>query len=120
MAERKRQSIGKHFINEGKSIEIDETLTYVMDNSRKYYMFDICPVSAPRMTQSDRWKTNPDHPDINKRQRPAVTKYFAYKNLITLQKNLMNYEVKSVLDVLFLIPMPKSWSIKRENEWFAL
>tara|TARA_R110000803_G_scaffold21216_2_gene53657 strand:- start:5859 stop:6356 length:498 start_codon:yes stop_codon:yes gene_type:complete len=120
MAERKRQSIGTHFTNEGASIEIDESLVYKLDTKRKYYMFDVCPVAAPRMTQSDRWKTNPEHPDINRRQRPVVTKYWAYKNILIIQKNLMNYEVKSVLDILFLIPMPKSWSIKKKEQMNGL
>ena len=120
MTTRKRESIGKCHINEGKCITIDENVIYQLNTERKYYMFNVCPVSAPRMTQSDRWKTNPDHPDINKRQRPAVTKYFAYKNILTLQKNLMKYEVKPVLDVLFLIPMPKSWSKKKKAQMNGL
>ena len=115
MAERKRQSIGKCYVNEGKCIEINEECVYELDRTRKYYMFDVCPVSAPRMTQSDRWRTNPEHPNINKRQRPVVTKYFAYKNVLNLQKNIMQYEVKSILDVLFLLPMPKSWSKKKKE-----
>tara|TARA_R110001592_G_scaffold171756_3_gene410185 strand:+ start:792 stop:1289 length:498 start_codon:yes stop_codon:yes gene_type:complete len=120
MAERKRQSIGSYYVNEGKSVEIKEQEIYVLDTTRKYYMFDVCPVAAPRMTQSDRWKINPEHPDINKRQRPVVTKYWSYKNILILQKNLMNYEVKSILDVLFLIPMPKSWSIKKKEQMNGL
>ena len=67
MAERKRESIGQYYINSGSIIKFDDTLIYELDKNRKFYMFDVCPVSAPRMSQSDRWKTNPNHPDINKR-----------------------------------------------------
>jgi Holliday junction resolvase RusA-like endonuclease len=120
MAVRKRESIGQYFINSGSQIEFDDTLIYELDKTRKFYMFDVCPVSAPRMTQSDRWKTNPNHPDINKRQRPSVTRYFDYKTKLKLQGNLMNFEMIDVLDVLFLIPMPKSWSKKKKKSMNAL
>ena len=72
------------------------------------------------MTQSDRWRTNPEHPDINKRQRPVVTKYFAYKNLLTLQAKQLGYEVKPVVDVLFIMPMPNSWSGKKKDRMNGL
>ena len=32
----------------------------------------------------------------------------------------MKYEVKSILDVLFLIPMPKSWSKKKKEQMNGL
>jgi hypothetical protein len=95
---------------------------YELDQTRRFFLFDLVPISAPRMTQSDRWRLNPEHPDINKRQRPVVTKYFAYKNNLVLQGNIMNFEIKPVLDVLFIMPMPNSWSgkKKRKNETVCL
>ena len=111
---RVRPSLGAIFINEGNEIDYSESV-YLLDPSRKFYLFDLVPVSAPRMTQSDRWRLNPEHPDINKRQRPVVTKYFAYKNELIRQGKQINFEMKEILDVLFLIPMPNSWSDKKKE-----
>jgi len=112
---RVRTSLGVTYINNGDLIDYNENV-YQLDNNRKFYLFDIIPVSAPRMTQSDRWKLNPVHPDINKRQRPVVTKYFAYKNQLIQQGNEMSFEMKEILDILFLIPMPNSWSAKKKDK----
>tara|TARA_R110001599_G_scaffold130235_4_gene305325 strand:+ start:77 stop:574 length:498 start_codon:yes stop_codon:yes gene_type:complete len=120
MSKRKRESIGQYYLNSGEHITFDDTLVYELDKKRNFYMFDICPVSAPRMTQSDRWKVNPEHPDINKRQRPSVTRYFNYRDVLKLQANSMNFKMIDVLDVLFLIPMPKSWSNKKKAAMNAL
>lgn len=117
---RVRKSFGATHINEGSCMEYDETNPYVLDPNRKFYLFDIVPISAPRMTQSDRWRTNPEHEDINKRQRPVVTKYFAYKNELTRQVAELNYEVKPVLDILFIMPMPNSWSGKKKERMNGL
>lgn len=117
---RVRPSLGETFFNDVPGITTNEEEQYILDHNRKFYLFDIVPVSAPRMTQSDRWKTNPNHPDINKRQRPCVTKYFAYKNILKIQANLLKYEIKSVLDVLFIIPMPNSWSNKKKEKMNGL
>lgn len=120
MNERIRKSFGTTYINEGITLQYDEEKPYVLDQTRRFFLFDIVPISAPRMTQSDRWRTNPEHPDINKRQRPVVTKYFAYKNLLTLQAKQLGYEVKPVLDILFIIPMPNSWSGKKKERMNGL
>lgn len=120
MSERVRKSFGTTYINDGSSLIYNEELPYVLDHNRRFYLFDIVPISAPRMTQSDRWRTNPEHPDINKRQRPVVTRYFAYKNLLTLQAKKLKYEVKPVLDVLFILPMPNSWSGKKKERMNGL
>jgi len=110
-----RPSLGASFVNEGKEIDYDAKI-YSLDGNRKFYLFDIVPVSAPRMTQSDRWKLNPEHLDINKRQRPVVRKYFAYKNELIKQGKILNFGMKEILDVLFLIPMPNSWSNKKKDK----
>lgn len=115
-----RKSIGATYVNKGSKITYDEDEKYKLDTSRAYIMFDVCPVSAPRMTQSDRWKTNPEHPDINRRQRPVVTKYFAYKNALKIQANVLKFEIKPVLDVLFIMPMPQSWSQKKKEKMVGL
>jgi Holliday junction resolvase RusA-like endonuclease len=116
MAVMERFSVGSKFVNEGLESVIDETTPYQIDFSRRFYLFDIVPVSAPRMTQSDRWKTNPNHHDPKKRQRPAVNKYFNYKNTLLAQAKEMGFTMKSVLDVVFIVPMPTSWSEKKKGK----
>lgn len=112
---RVKNSLGVYQHNKGtKSLNYDDS-PYVLDKTRTFYLFDVIPVPAPRMTQSDRWKTNPNHVDERKRQRKSVAAYFAYKDLLKLQANLMKYEIKPVLEVLFLMPMPDSWSAKKKE-----
>jgi Holliday junction resolvase RusA-like endonuclease len=120
MNKRIRKSFGQTHIHDGECLQYDEAAPYILDQNRRFYLFDIVPISAPRMTQSDRWRTNPEHEDINKRQRPVVTKYFAYKNELVAQAKSMNYEIKPVLDVLFIIPMPNSWSGKKKERMNGL
>lgn len=72
--------------------------------------FDILPCPAPRMTQSDRWKTNPNHQDENKRQRPGVTRYFAFKDRLRELCFVAGFDLPPVLNIMFIVPMPVSWS----------
>jgi Holliday junction resolvase RusA-like endonuclease len=67
------------------------------------------------MTQSDKWKTNPNHLDPNKRQRKEVTQYFAFKDALVLQANKMKFELKTTLDAVYFTPMPDSWSKKKKE-----
>lgn len=80
------------------------------------YIFTVEPMGAPRMTKSDRWKTDPNHPNPRKRQRPAVTQYFAFQNALLPQANLQRFRIGNRIDVIFYISMPPSWSIKKKNE----
>lgn len=111
---RVKNSFGQCHVNEGSALCVSSE-RYQIDYSRRFYLFDVIPFGAVRMTQSDRWKTNPNHLDPKKRQRKAVTQYFAYKNLITLQANLMKFELGQCFDAVFLIPMPDSWSTKKKE-----
>jgi Holliday junction resolvase RusA-like endonuclease len=61
--------------------------------------YPITPVSAPRMTQADRWK-----------KRPCVLRYFAFRDEVRLRKVSLN----SYDHVTFHIPMPDSWSVKKK------
>jgi Holliday junction resolvase RusA-like endonuclease len=71
-------------------------------------------MGAVRMTQSDRWKTNPRHVDPNKRQREVVTQYFEYKNKVLEQAREMKFELPEVLEIVFCVPMPFTWSEKKK------
>jgi Holliday junction resolvase RusA-like endonuclease len=114
-----KNSFGKWHFNDGVPIDISRE-KYILDHSRRFYLFDVIPMGAPRMTQSDKWKTNPNHPDPLKRQRKSVTQYFAFKQLLQLQANQMQFELENILDVVYLMPMPNSWSDKKKERMNGL
>jgi len=63
---------------------------------------DIIPVAKPRMTQRDRWLNPP---------RPAVARYRAYCDELTLKMNILGFELpESNYWITFYLPMAKSWS----------
>lgn len=111
---RKQNSLGTCHINEGVVTVINQE-KYVLDNTRKYYIFDVIPMGAVRMTKSDVWKTNPNHIDPMRRQRTAVTKYFAFKTLLQTQANQLKYVLGKTIDAVYLVPMPDSWSKKKKE-----
>ena len=114
-----QNSLGEVVVNEGTTTS-PSAEKYVLDNTRSYFIFDVIPMGAVRMTQSDRWKTNPTHIDPKKRQRPAVQKYFAFKTLLTLQAKQVGFELGKHLEAVYLIPMPSSWSEKKKEKMNGL
>ena len=67
-------------------------------------IFEITPMAKPRMTRRDRWA-----------KRPVVLRYFDYKNelrLLAFEKGLI---LGQELHLLFVIPMPQSWSQKKRS-----
>jgi Holliday junction resolvase RusA-like endonuclease len=68
------------------------------------------------MTQSDKWKTNPNHPDPKKRQRLPVTRYFAFKDTLRILSAKASWQLPDVLNIVFLIRMPETWSNKKKRE----
>lgn len=63
--------------------------------------YEITPMGKPRMTQRDKWK-----------KRPCVVRYRAFKDAC----REAGVSVGDVLDVVFVLPMPKSWSKKKKAE----
>jgi Holliday junction resolvase RusA-like endonuclease len=61
---------------------------------------DINPVAKPRMTRSDKWN-----------QRDCVMRYRSYCDELRLQWG--SREVPHTFHVVFIIPMPNSWSEKK-------
>ena len=55
------------------------------------------------MTQRDKWK-----------QRPAVLKYFAYRDFIRLRAG--TWSPGGQVWIVFFVPMPPSWSKKKRAE----
>ena len=111
---RVKNSLGETDYNEGLPFEINVN-KYVINIDRKYYLFDVIPIGAPRMTQSDKWKTNPNHLDPRKRKRKAVEQYHNYKNILTLQANSSDFKLGKHFEVVFFLPMPDSWSQKKKE-----
>lgn len=66
---------------------------------------ELAPFPKPRMTQSDKWK-----------KRPVVVKYWNWKS--SLQEYGINFDSGRV-DVIFFVPMPKSWSKKKCLEMYG-
>ena len=67
--------------------------------------FDVVPVPKPRMTQRDSWK-----------KRPIVLRYYAFKDEVNLQKGDFEFPEYGA-EVWFFLPMPKSWSEKKKQEF---
>lgn len=63
------------------------------------YLFDVEPMGAVRMTQSDKWS-----------HRPEVDRYFGYKQELQLKANILKYRLGNRIHIDFYIAMPKSWS----------
>ena len=64
--------------------------------------YKIIPVPKPRQTRSDKWK-----------KRPCVMRYRAFADECRLKKVRISEEYSHVI---FYIPMPKSWSVKKKYE----
>lgn len=74
------------------------------------YRFDIVPCPAPRLTRRDAIFLDPEHKDPAKRQRACVTRYFAFKREFMRQASLNGFTLGETLRVVFILPMPKTWS----------
>jgi Holliday junction resolvase RusA-like endonuclease len=109
-----KESIGCYFLNDGISFKINSG-KYNIDKKRRFYVFDIVPLGKPRMTKSDKWKTDPNHPDPKKRKREVVHKYHLWQNKFRLQAKKLGYQLGDTLEAVFFVPMPKSWSDKKKK-----
>ena len=69
---------------------------------KKFY---IDPLPKPRMTRADRWK-----------KRPCVIRYWEYKTELQAKLDICGIEIDDVIKVEFGVPMPKSWSKKKNKE----
>lgn len=116
---RVKNSFGQSFINEGTT-KVFSQEKYQIDYTRKFYLFDVIPVGAVRMTKRDRIFTNPNHEDPLKRQRKSVTMYFAFKNQAVECAKQLGYVLGESLDAVFLTPMPDSWSEKKKDKMNGL
>ncbi len=83
-----------------------DNVLYYTEGKEPYASITIDPVPAPRMTRSDKWA-----------KRPIVTRYFAFRDELILKGNKVGLKLPNVLNVLFVIPMPKSWSENKRDKY---
>lgn len=76
-----------------------------MNNLQPKFIFNITPCPAPRMTRSDKWK-----------KRECVTKYFAFRDEFILNCNIEGFKLTETLKIVFILPMPESWSNKKRAQ----
>lgn len=69
-------------------------------------IFDVTPVAKPRMTRRDVWK-----------QRPSVMKYRQYCDDLRAEAEKKNYKIGNQIGLIFYMPMPDSWSIKKKAKY---
>jgi Holliday junction resolvase RusA-like endonuclease len=99
-----KKTIGSSGTNKGKQSVIEESMIQI-DLTRKCHVIDVLPIGAVRMTRADRW-----------RKRPAVLRYFEFKDSVIKECNKVGFELKNNLDVVFFLPMPESWSLKKKEK----
>lgn len=66
---------------------------------------DIAPMGKPRMVRSDKWA-----------KRDCVQRYWSYKDEIRIAMKKQKFKPGPCLEMIFEIPMPKSWSKKKKGE----
>lgn len=66
-------------------------------------LFKVTPIGKPRMTRRDVWK-----------KRLIVQRYYVFKDELNLQARAMKYAVGEILFISFYLPMPDSWSKKKQ------
>jgi len=116
---RVKESLGRYIFNDGESNEVDSS-KYVLNKKRRFYVFDVVPMGKPRMTQSDKWKTNPEHPDPKKRKRDVIHKYHLWQNEIRSQAEKMGFKIGKTLDAVFFVPMPESWKKGKKERMLGM
>ena len=70
----------------------------------KKTVFSIDPIGKPRLVRSDIWSG-----------RPAVARWYTYKDELVSQARKKRYEVPDELMIMFYLPMTDSWSEKKKK-----
>lgn len=68
------------------------------------HIYPITPCPKPRMTRGDRYK---------RPMRPEVARYWAFKDEVRIRGVVLPEDGAKVI---FIMPMPKSWSEKKKKE----
>ena len=67
-------------------------------------VLNVIPFPKPRMTRSDKWK-----------KRKCVIKYREYCDILRNECEKQRYQLINPLSIVFVLPMPKSWSKKKKS-----
>ncbi len=110
-----KPTIGKCYVNITGRPTVIERKKFVLDKTRRFYVFDINPMGAVRMSQSDKWKTDPNHKDPNKRKRAAVVKHHKFADTLRYQAKQLGFELGKTIEAVYFIAMPESWSKKKKG-----
>lgn len=82
---------------------------------KKEYIFKITPMGKPSFQKSDRWRTL-NNPNPKMRQRDVVTRWINFKQEVKGQAKKMEFIMpESGAEIIFIIPMPESWSKKKKS-----
>jgi Holliday junction resolvase RusA-like endonuclease len=86
----------------------------------KEYILYIKPLPKPRMTQKDKWLSNPNYKPNNQtliNRQNKLFEYWNYKHNLKILCQEINYQITPVLEnITFYIQMPNSWSKKKKEK----
>ena len=75
------------------------------DKTSNYLLLDCAPNTKPRQTRADKWK-----------KRDCVMKYRDFADYARAEALKQNFVLGDVVKIVFVMPMPKSWSKKKKAE----
>lgn len=97
-----------------QGIVLDE-FTFLGKRSKPIAVFNVDPIGKPRMTQQDKWRTDPNHINPKSRQRKNVGLYWKYKAKLVEQALVQNFIMPECdYHLIAFIPMPHSWNEKKK------
>jgi len=73
--------------------------------ANNWIFIKVDPVTAPRQSQRSRWK-----PTLHE------LKYRAYRDELKLKFRAAQFQLADQVEMIFYLPMPKSWSKRRKKE----
>ena len=79
-------------------------LCEVSQNGCCLITFHVSPVPKPRQSRSDKWRV-----------RPEVLRYRLFCDTLRLQAHTQKFQLPDSFAVEFILPMPKSWSLKKKK-----
>lgn len=101
--------LDRGFDTNGKRIQLElSTPAGHPLSSAEDIFFAVTPVSKPRMTRSDQWKTG-------EKKRKPVAEYHEYKDAINALAAKYSFTVPSTLSLTFVLPIPKT--LRKKKNW---
>jgi Holliday junction resolvase RusA-like endonuclease len=91
-------------IGNGEPLKIKSTLKSIDIPKTGKIIINLPPFPSPRMVRSDKWA-----------KRPIVVKYFQWRKDFVLLCKQQGYTLQDVIDIVFIMQMPKSWSGRQKK-----